>query len=59
MEMTMEQYAQLVNEEEKQRQEHPCCANCRFFYTDYGADFCKFYDFPKEDVANDKCSEWC
>lgn len=49
---------ELLAEEERCRCEHPCCANCRYFYTEYGTDLCKFWDMPKDDVNNDKCSEW-
>lgn len=57
--MSMEEYAELMKQDEEKRQKHPCCGNCRNFYTEYGVDLCKFWEEPKEDVGNDKCSEWC
>lgn len=32
-----------------------CCANCRYYYEDYGMPCCKMFDIPEEDVS----LEWC
>lgn len=57
--MSMEEYAALMKEDEENRQKHPCCENCRYFYTEAGADFCRYWEVPEEDVKNSKCWKWC
>lgn len=38
-----ERIAELMKMDEKNRQKHPCCENCRKFFTEYGVDNCKFW----------------
>lgn len=57
--MQKEENAELMKNDEENRQKHPCCENYKRFFTEYGVDNCKFWGEPKEDISNDKCSEWC
>lgn len=44
--------------EEAERQANPCCANCRWFYTEYGYDLCRQWGEPKANINSQRCSHW-
>ena len=35
-----------------------CCNTCQRFYTEYGMELCKFWEEPKENIYEEKCSEY-
>lgn len=46
---------------QKWREEKPCCANCRYYYYEYGCDMCRKNDcIPEwvEDVYEGNCGDW-
>ena len=58
--LSMEEYAQMCIEDEKNRQANPVCVNCIYHYTEYGYGLCKLHEQPPEelDELNDKCPDW-
>lgn len=57
-EHTLSKIYQTLIDDEEERKAHPCCANCRYYYTEYGYDGCKYWESPRENIYNDKCSNW-
>lgn len=35
-----------------------CCNNCKYLYSEYGYDLCKYWEEPMEDLENDKCNKY-
>ena len=63
--MTLDEIYEMLKEEdiryERWRTCNPCCANCKYYYTDYGCDLCKKMDIIPEDITDiyhGKCENW-
>lgn len=60
--MNAEEYYQMMLEDERQVQGHPCCSNCKFCSVEYGMTNCYYegYDFVPENYgSNDTvCKMW-
>lgn len=62
--MTMEEYAKMCEEDERQIQAHPCCANCIYCHMMYGQYECAYEgdDVPASEEewepSKDICDRW-
>lgn len=56
--MTLEEYYEICRTDEINRQRNPVCANCQYYYEEYGTDCCKKWEMPKEDIDHERCSDW-
>ena len=55
--MTLKEYYEDCKRVEEERIDHPCCMNCRAYYTEYGYSNCKIHDLPMEN-EKEKCNDW-
>lgn len=56
--MDLNEFYELVREDEQERLTSPRCVNCRDYYEEYGHSFCKKRDNPESDIYNSKCEQW-
>ena len=57
--LSMENYAQILEEDEARVQAHPCCLNCQNCLEEYGYHECKKDMMQEEYALNDQfCKEW-
>ncbi len=58
--MSLDEYYDLMNEDETKRHKNPCCENCKCYYEEYGTSFCTKHDYPLEDESGNfkKCEDW-
>ena len=56
--MTLAEYYALVKREHDECVKHPCCKNCKYYYTECGTDLCMYWDECEENSDTQKCSKW-
>lgn len=56
--MALEDFYKTLEEDEINRHQSPCCANCLNYFMDYGYSGCKIYDLPLIYEDKEKCDNW-
>lgn len=56
--MDLKDFYKELEDDETERNQHPCCYNCRNCYFEYGDYLCKKNDYPLDDMDIQKCEDW-
>lgn len=54
----LEELYKIIEADETERHQFPCCANCLNYFTDYGYSGCKIHDLPLIYEDKDACADW-